>query len=124
MPKTPSSGFWHQPFLWRLANAHMLVECRCGNCRVVRTYLARDLVKVWGPNAVVGQLFGRCPKCGSRERWREQERLALSEDVGNTVIRRPAGIRHVQLWRDEFYGPPAYGPHEVFGMEAPKLDPD
>ena len=33
-------------------------------------------------------------------------------------------IRHVQLWRDEFYGPPAYRPHEVFGMEAPKLDPD
>ena len=31
MPKTPSRGYWHQAFLWRAANAGMLVRCAsCG----------------------------------------------------------------------------------------------
>lgn len=115
MPKTPSTGYAHQPFLWRVANANMIVHCRCRKCVKAQNYLASDLVEVFGPNAVVGELWGRCPRCGSVDRWTEQERVVLASDVGHTVIRRPNGFRKTRLWTNQYYGPPAYGPHRPFG---------
>ncbi len=110
MPKTPSSGFYHQPFLWRIAGARMIIRCYCGWCRRAQHYLAMDLVPIFGSDAVVGQLWGCCPRCGKADRWTEQERLPTGDDVGNLVIRRPAGLKAVQLWADDFYGPAPYGP--------------
>lgn len=115
MPKTPSTGWAHQPFLWKVANAGMLIECRCRRCERLRTYLAADLIGIFHPSAVVGELWGRCPRCGFSECWSEQERYAISADVGHTLIRRPSGFRKIQLWRNDYYGPPAYGPHKPFG---------
>lgn len=120
MPKTPSTGFAHQPFLYAIANAGMLVRCYCGACRRARYYLATDLIEIFGGRAVVGELWRRCPKCGSTFRWSETERYPNSDDVGHTIIRRPTGYRSVLQWEDEFYGPPAYGPHQQYHlMSAP-----
>lgn len=105
MPKTPSTGWYHQPFLWRAAEAKMLVVCRCRSCRRSVTYFAADLVPLFHRDAVIGALWGTCPRCGGSECWAEQERHANSDDVANTVLRRPAGFRKVQLWREEFYEP-------------------
>lgn len=110
MPKTPSTGFYHQPFLWRVASAGMLIRCYCGRCKRAQHYLAMDLVPIFGSDAVVGRIWQICPRCGHSDRWTEQERHPNSEDVGNLVIRRPAGLRAVQLWEDQFYGPPPFGP--------------
>jgi len=120
MPKTPSTGFWHQPRLWNCAKAGMLIVCTCRLCRRSVTYLAADLLEYFRGAAegearsaaplpdlrAIGQLWGKCPRCGSVEFWSEQERYPSSEDVGHTRIRRPAGYRRVPLWRDEWYEPP------------------
>lgn len=107
MPKTPSRGWWYQPFLWRAANAGMLVRCRCILCRRTVHYLATDLLEVFSRDAVIGNLWGCCPRCGSSDFWSESERYPSSDDVGHLVIRRPAGERRIQLWRNEYYGPPS-----------------
>ena len=105
MPETPSTGFWHQPFLWRCAAADMLVRCTCRYCRRTVHYYAKDLLEVFHRNAVVGEIWGACPRCGKNSGWREQERYASSDDVGHTIIRRPNGYRKTLLWRNEYYGP-------------------
>jgi len=62
MPKkTPSTGWYHQPFLWRAASAGMLIVCRCRECRRTVTYLAADLAPLYHRDAVVGRLWGACP---------------------------------------------------------------
>ena len=88
----------------------MLVRFSCTWCKRSMHYLAADLAPLFHQDAVIGQLWGYCPRCGKSDYWREEERYANSSDVGHTVIRRPAGIRKVQLWRNEYYGPPVYGP--------------
>jgi hypothetical protein len=110
MPKTPSTGFWHKPLLWRAANARMLIRCGCSRCQKVQHYLAMDLVPMFGSDAVVGELWGRCPRCGSSQYWFEQERYPNNDDVGFLEVRRPNGFRYVRQWKTEIYGPPPYGP--------------
>ncbi|KFL31497.1 hypothetical protein JP75_08145 [Devosia riboflavina] len=124
MPKTPSTGFAHQAFLYAVANAGMLVRCECKACKRVRHYLASDLVHVFGGRAVVGELWGRCPKCGTTFRWIEQERYPTSDDVGHTLIRRPNGFRYIMQWVDEHYGPPATGPQQQYHLMTPISRPD
>ena len=66
MPKTPSSGFYHQPFLWRVAGARMLIRCYCGWCRRAQHYLAMDLVPIFGSDAVVGRLWDAARAAANR----------------------------------------------------------
>lgn len=73
-------------------------------------YLASDLLQVFDPMTVVGEIWGGCPRCGKSEWWSESERYPSNDDVGHTLVRRPAGFRKIRLWRNEYYGPPAYGP--------------
>ena len=89
------------------AAANMLIVAHCRSCRRLRTYLASDLIDAgYHAEAIVGELFGPCcPQCGQSWRWGVRERYANSDDGGNTVIRRPAGVRTTLLWKDEFYGP-------------------
>lgn len=119
MPKTPSTGFYHQARLWNCAKAGMLIVCTCQDCRRSVTYLASDLLEHFRWQAeqagrsrahlvemrLIGELWGKCPRCGTVEHWIEQERYPTSDDVGNTRIRRPAGFRQVRQWRDEWYEP-------------------
>jgi hypothetical protein len=107
MPKTPSTGWNNQPFIERVAKEDMLVQCTCRLCRKSRTYLAKDLAKIFSPTAVVGELWGRCPACGRSEFWRERERYPSPDDVGHLVIRRLRGFRRKEIWGDEYYAPEA-----------------
>jgi predicted RNA-binding Zn-ribbon protein involved in translation (DUF1610 family) len=105
--KTPRSGLNYRTRLQEAAAASMLIVARCKLCRRSRHYLASDLLECgYHPGLFVEEIFGpRCPHCGSSNFFRVQERYANSDDVGNTVIRRPAGERRIQLWKDEYYGP-------------------
>ena len=85
----------------------MLIVARCLLCRRTVHYLATDLVTVYNGELYVSDLFGGCcPKCGAGDFWSVRERYPNSDDVGHLRIRRPAGVRTTQLWRDEYYGPP------------------
>lgn len=37
---------------------------------------------------------------------RVKERYTWDSDVGMLAVRRPAGVRSIQLWRDELYSAP------------------
>ena len=93
--------------LGQAAKANMLIVAHCRSCKRLRTYLATDLIDAgYNELAVVEELFGpRCPHCGKDWLWRVRERHPRSDDVGHTIIGRPAGKRRIQLWRDEYYGP-------------------
>ena len=108
MTNSPPSSLFYRTRLGQAAKAHMLIVAHCRSCRRLRTYLAGDLLAVgYHAESFVCDLFGPyCPHCGQGWRWRVRERHPNSDDVGHTVIRRPAGERRIQLWRDEFYGPP------------------
>ncbi len=106
MGQNPRSGLNYRCRLHQAAAVGMLIVPRCKSCRRARHYLASDLLEVYNPDAFVEELFGtRCPNCGSIDSFRVRERYANSDDVGHTLIRRPAGVRQIQLWKDEFYGP-------------------
>lgn len=111
MPKTPSSGFWHQPRLWNCAKAGMLVVCSCRGCQRAVNYLAADLVQLFGELRLVGQLWGRCPRCGSVEFWSERPRYPTSDDIGTLPYERYAryliltASKKSHVWGQRFYVP-------------------
>lgn len=110
MSNSPSTYWKDKPFLYKAANDRMLIVCTCLNCRKTVTYLALDLIPIHGPQAIVGSLWGRCPRCGSQVNWRERQRFPSSDDVGHLVLRRPNGFRKIHLWTNAYYAPPPYGP--------------
>jgi len=64
----------------------------------------------------------RAQRCGRSDGWNEQERHPNSDDVANTLLRRPAGFRKVQLWRDEFYEPsPKPVPEDQYARPQPDV---
>jgi len=83
----------------------MLIVCTCRHCRRTVNYLAADLLPIYGHLRLIGEVWRQCPRCGRSDGWREQARYATSDDVGNVLIRRPAGFRQVRQWKDEWYGP-------------------
>ena len=108
MSNAPPSSIFYRTRLGQAAAAGMLIACRCNLCRRSRVYLASDLVPLYGEQAFVFELFeGRCPRCGSADFWSVWERHARNSDVGMLTVRRPAGVKTIQLWRDELYSAPS-----------------
>lgn len=114
MGNSPSTHQSALPFLGKLAEVGMIVECGCYGCRRRQTYLAADLAAYIGPQAVVGELWSACPHCGTGANWWERYRHPSNADVVNgTIIRKLVGFRSTAVWRDEPYSAP-----------GPKPDPD
>jgi hypothetical protein len=108
MGKNPPSSIFYRTRLGQAAAANMLIVARCNLCRRSRIYVAADLVPLYGPDTFVFEMFqGRCPRCGSGDFWSVHERYACDADVGMLTVRRPAGVRTIQLWKDELYSAPA-----------------
>ena len=104
MSNSPPSSMFYRPRLGQAAAENLFIVCRCGLCRRQRVYLASDLVQVYHPEIYLDDLFGgRCPKCGKSDYWRVKQRYPISDDVGTTVVRRLAGFKRTNLWRDELY---------------------
>ena len=96
----------YRPCLGDVARASMLLVCHCNLCRRTRVYAASELVEIYGPALFLEDLFGgQCPKCQSGGDWRVRERYAWDSDVGMLTVRRPAGVRRIQLWRDRSHLP-------------------
>jgi len=104
--KNPPSSLFYRTRLRQAAGAGQLIVARCLLCRRTVSYLAADLVEIYNGELYVADLFGGCcPHCRSGDFWSVRERYLTSDDVGHLRIRRPAGVRTIQLWRDEWYGP-------------------
>ena len=98
----------YRPRIGQAASAGNFVICRCDLCRRSQVYLATDLVEIYHPDVFLDDLFGgRCPRCASSSFWHIRERYASDSDVGRLMVRRPAGVRRIQLWRNELYSAPA-----------------
>lgn len=108
MSNSPPSREFYRPRIGKAADAGLLIVCRCDLCRRTRIYLATDLVEIYHRDCFLEDLFGgRCPRCQSGGFWHVRERYPSDSDVGKLPVRRPAGVRRIQLWRDELYSAPA-----------------
>ncbi|NMA97543.1 MAG: hypothetical protein GX970_05425 [Phyllobacteriaceae bacterium] len=108
MTNSPPSSLFYRPRLGQAAKVGQLVVARCILCKRSQHYLASDLVTVYGADTYIEDVFGgACPHCGSGYFWSVRTRYPTNDDVGHLKIRRPAGVRTIQLWKDEYYGPPA-----------------
>lgn len=107
MSNSPPSSEFYRPRLGQAAAAGLFIVCKCYVCRRSVVYLAADLVELYGDQQWLEDLFGgRCPRCQSRTSWRVRQRYPSTADVGMLCVRRPAGVRRIQLWKDELYSVP------------------
>lgn len=86
------------------ANDGRLFVVTCSLCQRSEAYLASDLVEIWNPDRAAAELFGTCRHCGKSDYQHVRMRLPTNDDVGHLRIRRPDGVRMVQLWREDWYG--------------------
>jgi hypothetical protein len=108
MTNSPPSSEFYRPRIGKAARAGHLIVCKCNFCRRSVVYLAIDLVEIYHKEMFLEDLFGgRCPRCGKSDFWSVRERSPSTADVGMLKVRRPAGVRRIQLWRDELYSAPA-----------------
>lgn len=77
---------------------------RCSYCRKGDNYLATDLVALWGGKTSASGLFHSCRHCGRHGWLRVSTRLPTDGDIGHLRVRRPAGVREVQLWTEAWFG--------------------
>jgi hypothetical protein len=107
MTNSPRSQMNYHPRIGQSADDRLLIVCRCDLCRRTRIYLATDLVEIYHPDTFLADLFGgRCPRCESSNFWHVRQRFPSNSDVGMLKVRRPAGVKRIQLWRDELYSAP------------------
>ncbi len=87
-------------WLDQAAKDGQLIVCRCVRCRRLVRYLAADLLPLLGPahRASVDPPFP-CGKCGRLDMIAVKCVVPSSGDYGALGVRRPAGVKHTQLWR-------------------------
>ena len=107
MSNSPPSSMFYRPRLGQAADKGLFIVCKCYVCRKSVVYIASDLAEVYHRDLYLEDLFGgRCPRCESSTSWRVRQRYPSVTDVGMLQVRRPAGVRRIQLWKDELYSAP------------------
>ena len=76
-----------------------LMLVRCNLCRRMVRYLARDLEAILDPRRDALDPPFPCSKCGRTDDVKVKLHLPETGDYGHLTIRRPAGIKHTQLWK-------------------------
>ncbi|MBD8875443.1 hypothetical protein [Roseibium polysiphoniae] len=79
---------------------HMVIV-KCNLCHRQVHYLAADLAELLGPQRRVFSLPFRCEKCRKSDYLLISVRIPDSRDFGKIILRRPAGIKKVLLWKEE-----------------------
>lgn len=103
MSMTPSRRKIESTRLRHLAEEGRAIVYRCHACRNETTFLASDVVNIWGPDMQVYDPPRRCGRCKVEGRMSVRFIVVTQADRGTLLLRRPAGTRVVQLWKDEFY---------------------
>lgn len=83
-------------------DSRALVYC-CRACKRESIFLAADVVDIWGPEIQVYTPPHRCGHCRVTGRMTVRFISVSDYDRGKLMLRRPAGTRLVQLWKNEFY---------------------
>jgi hypothetical protein len=87
---------------WTLKHAArdgQIVICKCVLCKKEVRYLATDLIKFFpGTRDALDPPFA-CSRCGDADWVRVSLTYATSYDYGVMVLRRPAEIKQVQMWK-------------------------
>lgn len=107
MSMTPSRRQVESILLRHAAADGRIFVIRCSLCRTIEHYMAVDLVGIFGADVPVVHMFERCRHCGKGDHQNVSTRFPTSDDVGHLKVRRPAGVRTIQLWHDVWYGPDA-----------------
>lgn len=105
MGHNPSDSWNNIYRLKHAAKDGMLVDCWCAYCRKGESYVASDLVDIFDPEMLVEDFGRTCTKCGLSSWTRTRPRHPCQADIGHLKVWRPSGVRTVQLWREEWYGP-------------------
>ena len=85
--------------LGKAAKDGMLLKVRCNDCRRTVYYLASDLAELYDPDKAAWRPQFPCSTCGSDDCVEIIPQSPMSGDWGNLPVRRPAGIKHTQLWK-------------------------
>lgn len=104
MSMTPSRRQIEAYKLRHAADEGRLIIYRCAYCRRSTAFLASDVVSLWDPEMSVLIAPGGCGSCKKIGYMSVEVRSPGSDDVGHLLLRRPNGVRTVQLWKDEWYG--------------------
>lgn len=83
------------------------IRVHCNLCRRTTHFYAVDLAEVYGGEMLAHEWRPACSKCRKADYVSVRSFFPGPDDVGRILMRRPAGHRRIQLWRDEWYGPPA-----------------
>lgn len=86
--------------LAKAAEIGHLITVRCNLCHDRSAFLASDLMPLFGPSRNVFELPFKCADCGKADYVDIDVRIPDQRDFGKLVIRRPAGVKTVRLWRE------------------------
>jgi hypothetical protein len=104
MSMTPSRNTVLAYKLHHAAEQGKLIIYRCAFCKRSTAFVATDVVTIWNPDASILIAPDSCGACKKAGYMSVTVRPPGHDDVGHLIVRRPAGVRHVQLWRNEWYG--------------------
>jgi hypothetical protein len=103
MGMTPSRRQIEAVTLADLAADGRMFVVRCALCKRQRAFLAADLLTVYSPSTPAYGMLRWCAVCGKSDWVKVTIRLPSHNDVGRLLIRKPDGVRTVQLWKDVWY---------------------
>jgi hypothetical protein len=81
------------------ANDGQLLVVRCRRCRRSARYLASDLVTILDPMRDAALPPFPCSKCEREDTIKVTFHSPSVGDYGHLVVRRPAGVRTIQMWK-------------------------
>lgn len=93
---------WAQLKQWAVDGR--IVRVHCNLCRRTMHFYAADLAQVYDPEMLAHEWRPACSQCGKSDWVSVRSRFPGPDDVGRTIMRRPDGIRQIQLWKNELYG--------------------
>jgi hypothetical protein len=80
------------------ADDAQIIVVRCGLCRRMINYLAKDLVQVLNPSRPVDAPPFACSRCGTGDYMSVRVKTPSMADYGHLIIRRLLRIRSVSEW--------------------------
>jgi hypothetical protein len=99
-PYRPGLEPLHKTYtLEKAAKDGMIVVVRCTLCRRIVRFLATDLLEMINPLRDAYLPPYPCSICGKGEYLHVTVHMPSAGDYGHLVVRRPAGVRRVQMWK-------------------------
>lgn len=103
MSMTPSRRKLEAVRLKHLVEDNRALVYTCRACKRQTTFLAADVVDIRGPEMQVYEPPRRCGFCRVSGRMVVHFVVVTEFDRGTLMLRRPAGMRTIRLWKNEFY---------------------